>query len=129
MPLKSIEQDTRTIWERTQKMREVRIERLLLHLDTCGRCAHAVWVATEGREKTVGWPDCEEGRELLRLALYAREFPSGIDVILSSECPVGAESPMTCMVCEFGHMTECHYPDRCAEAQCGHFQEALEAAQ
>src|SRR5579864_8268151 len=106
--LKSIEQDRRTIWQRTKELREARIERLLSHLETCGKCGHAVWAASEGRAKGVAWPDCEEGRELIRLALHARQFPSGIDVILACECPLQAETPMTCMACEFGHMTECH---------------------
>jgi hypothetical protein len=29
-------------------------------------------------------------------------------------------SPVAPMVCPFGHMTECHYPERCAAALCAH---------
>jgi len=47
---------------------------------------------------------------------------TGIDKIKNGECPLGAFSPMTCMFCEFGHMTECHYPMNCEEANCSHYQ-------
>lgn len=31
-------------------------------------------------------------------------------------------TPMACMLCQFGHMTECHYPLDCEEAQCSHLE-------
>ncbi len=31
-------------------------------------------------------------------------------------------NPMMQMLCSFGHMTECHYPDDCEEAQCSHLE-------
>lgn len=32
-------------------------------------------------------------------------------------CP----TPMQAMFCPYGHMTECHYPKTCDEAQCSHY--------
>jgi len=34
----------------------------------------------------------------------------------------GRVEPMACMPCSFGHMTECHYPLECAEANCSHYK-------
>lgn len=45
----------------------------------------------------------------------------GMDLIKAGNCPRGALSPMACMFCSTGHMTECHYPMSCGEAQCSHF--------
>jgi hypothetical protein len=33
-----------------------------------------------------------------------------------------AASFMRAMFCPYGHMTECHYPMTCAEAECGHWE-------
>lgn len=30
-------------------------------------------------------------------------------------------SPIFCMTCPYGHMTECHYPLTCEEAHCSHY--------
>lgn len=43
------------------------------------------------------------------------------------ECPLGGASPMACMFCWYGHMTECHYPLTCEEAQCSHYQAEMDA--
>lgn len=48
---------------------------------------------------------------------------SGIDRIAKGECPINGNSPMACMFCNFGHMTECHYPMTCQEANCSHYRE------
>jgi len=34
---------------------------------------------------------------------------------------------MACMFCGCGHMTECHYPLDCEEAQCGHYLASQQA--
>jgi hypothetical protein len=47
-------------------------------------------------------------------------FKAGVDVIAAGNCPVGGLNEMACMFCQFGHMTECHYPMTCEEAQCSH---------
>ena len=47
-------------------------------------------------------------------------YPTGVDVIQSGRCPIGAFSPMACMFCQCGHMLECHYPYDCETAQCAH---------
>jgi hypothetical protein len=49
-------------------------------------------------------------------------FKTGIETIESGNCPIGYSSPMACMFCEFGHLTECHYPANCEEANCSHYQ-------
>ncbi len=43
-------------------------------------------------------------------------------------CPMSNNdrvSPMECMFCPYGHMTECHYPLDCYEAKCSHYLEEL----
>jgi hypothetical protein len=46
--------------------------------------------------------------------------------ISKGECPLGQTSPMACMYCEYGHMTECHHPNTCEEAECSHYQADVE---
>lgn len=53
-------------------------------------------------------------------------FPTGVGKIERGECELGAHNPMACMFCPSGHMLECHCPRTCEEAQCGHWQEALD---
>lgn len=53
----------------------------------------------------------------------------GTTKTLTGKCPIGASSPMACMFCEYGHMTDCHYPRTCEEANCSHYQSELEAEQ
>jgi len=43
----------------------------------------------------------------------------------TGQCPMGGTSPMACMFCQFGHMTDCHYPLTCEQANCSHFQEEV----
>ena len=45
---------------------------------------------------------------------------------LHGECELGKANPMACMFCSFGHMTECHYPHTCEEAECSHYQREME---
>ena len=40
----------------------------------------------------------------------------------TGQCPMGGTSPMACMFCQYGHMTDCHYPLDCEEANCSHHQ-------
>jgi hypothetical protein len=49
-------------------------------------------------------------------------YPLGIDLIEKGKCPINAKTPMACMFCPTGHMTECHYPYDCYEAQCSHLE-------
>ena len=51
----------------------------------------------------------------------------GATRISTGQCPLGHASPMACMFCEFGHMTDCHYPLTCEQADCSHHQAELEA--
>lgn len=50
-------------------------------------------------------------------------FPSGIDQINAGKCPIGARNPIACVLCNYGHMTECHHPDDCRTANCSHYQQ------
>lgn len=56
-----------------------------------------------------------------------KPMKTGIEKIESGECELKGKTPMACMFCEFGHMTECHYPLTCEEAECLHFQSEMEA--
>jgi len=33
---------------------------------------------------------------------------------------------MAAMFCPYGHMTECHYPMTCTEAECSHYQAEMD---
>jgi hypothetical protein len=37
-------------------------------------------------------------------------------------------NPFRIMACPFGHLTECHYPQACGEAVCGHYLQDQERA-
>ena len=41
----------------------------------------------------------------------------------NGQCPLGHASSMACMFCQFGHMTDCHYPLSCEQADCSHHQD------
>jgi hypothetical protein len=41
-------------------------------------------------------------------------------------CPIDAMNPVACMLCPFGHATECHYPHTCEEVECSHYQQEME---
>jgi len=62
---------------------------------------------------------CSLTPEILQ-ALKDKLPPMGIDLIRAGKCPRGALIVHACMFCEFGHMTECHYPKTCEGAQCSH---------
>ena len=56
------------------------------------------------------------------------DYPWGAELTMAGKCPVGGQNPAACMLCEYGHMLECHYPMNCYEANCYHYQRALEEA-
>ena len=62
-------------------------------------------------------------REVLTEIEAHSRFPTGIGRIERGECPMKRESVAACMVCSYGHMLECHYPQLCAEARCSHYAE------
>lgn len=45
----------------------------------------------------------------------------GLNLIKAGKCPAGKTSPMACMFCPTGHMTECHYPHTCDSEHCHHY--------
>ena len=48
----------------------------------------------------------------------------------NGQCPLGGTSPTACMFCRYGHMSDCHYPASCEEANCSHFQsEVIDAGE
>jgi len=45
------------------------------------------------------------------------------------KCPMNNNErvlPMNCMFCTYGHMTDCHFPLSCEEAECSHYTQQLE---
>lgn len=54
-----------------------------------------------------------------------KQFTPGIDLIRDGMCPMSFTAPMACWFCAFGHATECHYPLRCADAECSHYKHQL----
>jgi hypothetical protein len=65
--------------------------------------------------------------EAERLALD-KVYSMGVTKVREGICPRHAISPIACMTCAYGHMTECHWPKTCGEANCSHnqAQKALE---
>lgn len=53
----------------------------------------------------------------------------GVVKTMTGQCPLGGTGPMACMVCQYGHMTECHHPHTCEEANCSHYQAEMEEAE
>jgi hypothetical protein len=49
----------------------------------------------------------------------------GIYRVEHGTCPRGCNNAMACQFCPTGHMTDCHYPYSCKEANCGHYQTQL----
>ena len=49
----------------------------------------------------------------------------GATKTMQGDCPLGGSSPIACMFCQYGHMTDCHYPRTCEEAECSHYQEEM----
>ncbi len=58
----------------------------------------------------------------------AGRFEPGVKLIQEGRCPTGQTNPIACMGCLCGHMLECHHPKTCEEAQCSHYQTAVEHA-
>jgi hypothetical protein len=48
-------------------------------------------------------------------------FPTGIELTMNGKCPKGATSAAACMLCDQGHLLECHFGMSCKEAQCSHY--------
>lgn len=50
----------------------------------------------------------------------------GLTKIETGQCPLGAVSALACSFCMFGHLTDCHHPFDCEEANCSHYQAQAE---
>jgi len=48
------------------------------------------------------------------------KYEPGLVKIKTGTCPMNAKSPMSCMVCQKGHILECHWPMDCVTAMCSH---------
>ena len=55
-------------------------------------------------------------------------YPMGSGLIRAGKGPIKATGPMACMLCSHGHMTECHYPKTCSQAQSAHLARYMEDA-
>lgn len=64
-----------------------------------------------------------EARDMARQQINSM----GSTKTMRGNCPLGGTNPMACMLCSFGHMTECHYPLTCQEAECSHYRQEMEA--
>ena len=65
----------------------------------------------------------KSSRESIAWAEKRLGHATGIGRVDRGECPVLAKSPIACTFCVFGHMLDCHYPQTCEEANCGHYKE------
>lgn len=108
-----------TIFERAKLHKQAKLDALLTHIEACAVCAMAAWASIR-RDRQIAWPGCDEGSRLVLLALHASDYPSGVDVVLAGECPLGNQNPMACLECRVGHASECHYPNDCQTAHCAH---------
>lgn len=97
-----------TIWQQAAADHTAARDAMIAHLEKCQHCA--------------GHEYCADGLVLITEAASRGKYPAGIDVIHQKQCPIHATSGMGCMFCTFGHMTECHYPQRCVEADCTHLE-------
>lgn len=109
-----------TIFERAKERKQQKLSDLLTHIEKCAVCATAAWYASSRREREIAWPKCEEGERLILLSLHCSGYPSGVDVVIANECPLGNVNPMACLDCRVGHASECHYPNDCQTAHCAH---------
>ncbi|OGN90739.1 MAG: hypothetical protein A2Z70_01285 [Chloroflexi bacterium RBG_13_48_17] len=46
--------------------------------------------------------------------------PSGLGRLDRDECPLNMHGATACFFCSCGHMTVCHHPLTCEEADCTH---------
>ena len=95
-----------------------------------GPCEGNIDIYARGNERVV--IDRKSGRLITRYLMNRDlqpkpRFPSGIDVISQGKCPQGSVTPLACMFCTTGHMTECHHPWGCSEIECSHYLEELQA--
>jgi len=49
----------------------------------------------------------------------------GVVKTATGQCPLRGAAAMACMFCQYGHLTDCHYPRTCEEANCSHYQEEM----
>ncbi len=58
--------------------------------------------------------------EFFRMLPLDGKYEPGIARIAAGECPLNAQSAMSCQFCPVGHMLECHAPMTCSQAKCSH---------
>lgn len=63
---------------------------------------------------------CNLAGEQQPVVIEHRSYPEGALLIQFGLCGIGAPTPMSCMFCAYGHMTECHFPLDCRTARCEH---------
>jgi len=73
-------------------------------------------------EKLIGSGVPEE--EANRLA-SEEVYSMGAVKTFTGQCPLGGTGAMACMFCQYGHMTHCHYPHTCEEANSSHYQSVM----
>jgi len=50
-----------------------------------------------------------------------KPYPTGFELIYEKLCPLKRVHSWACVLCPFGHVTECHYPNDCRTAECAHY--------
>lgn len=98
------------IWQQTTEKYRAAADALHAHLDRCSQCD-----ALQGIF-------CEGARGLITACLASPRYPTGLDVQQAGQCPMHGKGPLACSLCPFGHLTECHAPDRCEIARCSRWE-------
>lgn len=96
-----------------------------------GKCDRALRESSNGNSPATAAPGATADQQSPQgpacVTGPAPVYPAGLELIQAGKCPVGGRNPMACMFCTFGHMTECHYPKNCADAECSHYQREVAA--
>jgi hypothetical protein len=102
------------IWEKAKEAHLAASKAIESHISACAICKPDADVF------------CNDFPVLIDAALHAHEYPAGLDVMAAGECPIISGTTaefgsLNCWLCNYGHQTECHYPQTCEEAHCSHW--------
>ena len=71
--------------------------------------------------RNLGGSTLTKVRGLMELLCAEKMRPRGVDLVAAGKCPYGAISPVACMLCQEGHILDCHAGQTCEEARCSHY--------
>lgn len=98
------------LWQQANEEHKTVLRAVLTHRDSCEACRN--------------YRECSANDHLMLLLVCSPKYPAGMDVIRAGKCPLGFSLPSACFSCTRGHMTECHFPLTCEQAQCEHKQQS-----